>query len=89
MNKNQKMILIVAILLVAVVLIYWQIQGGEIFTKTQVLVEKADGLFNITYKEWEDKFVLGLDYAGAVSGAIVVLSGFLIYLFRNKRKENQ
>ncbi len=87
MNKNQKMILIISLLLIAVILIYWQMQGGEIFTKTQVLVEKVDGLFNITYKEWEDKFVLGLDYAGAVSGAIAVLSGFLIYFFRNKNKE--
>ena len=89
MNKNQNIILIVSLLLIAAILIYWQTQGGEIFTKTQVQVEKVDELFNTTYLEWEDKFVLGLDYAGTASGAIAILSGFLIYLFRNKGKKNQ
>lgn len=89
MNKNQKLILIVSLLVIAAILIYWQIQGGEIFTKTQIQVEKVDELFNTTYKEWEDKFILGLDYAGTASAFIAVISGILIYLFRNKRKEKQ
>jgi hypothetical protein len=39
--------------------------------------------------EWEDKFVLGLDYAGTASAVIAVLSGILIFLFRNKKQEKQ
>lgn len=89
MNKNQKTILIVALMTIAVVLIYWQAQGGDILTKTQVQVEKVDELFNTTYMEWEDKFILGLDYAGTASAVIAVISGILIFLFRNKKKENQ
>lgn len=89
MNKNQKIILIVGLLLIAVILIYWQTQGGDILTKTQVQVERVDELFNTTYMEWEDKFVLGLDYAGTASAVIAVLSGILIFLFRNKKQEKQ
>jgi hypothetical protein len=89
MNKNQKFILIVSLLLIAAILIYWQLQGGEILSKTQVQVEKVDELFNTTYKEWQDKFVLGLDYAGAASALIALISGILIFLFRTKKQENQ
>lgn len=89
MNKKQKLTLIIAIVLIAAILIYWQTQGGEIFTKTQVQVERVDELFNTTYMEWEDRFVLGLDYAGTIAGAIVVISGVMIFIFRNKRKETQ
>jgi len=88
-NKNQKIILVVALLLIAAILIYWQTQGGDILTKTQVQVEKVDELFNTTYMEWEDRFVLGLDYAGTASAIIAVISGILIFLFRNKKQENQ
>lgn len=89
MNKKQKLTLIIAIILIAAILIYWQTQGGEIFTKTQVQVERVDELFNTTYMEWEDRFVLGLDYAGTIAGAIAVISGIMIFIFRNKRKETQ
>lgn len=89
MNKKQKLTLIIAIILIAAILIYWQTQGGEIFTKTQVQVERVDELFNTTYMEWEDRFVLGLDYAGTIAGAIVVISGVMIFILRNKRKETQ
>jgi uncharacterized membrane protein len=89
MNKNQKIILIVALLMIAVILIYWQTQGGDILTKTQVQVEKVDELFNTTYMEWEDRFVLGLDYAGTTSAGIAVIAGILIFLLRNKKKETQ
>lgn len=89
MNKNQKAVLFVSILLIAAILIFWQVQGGDILTKTQVQVEKVDELFNTTYMEWEDRFVLGLDYAGTASAAIAVISGFIIFLLRNKKEENQ
>lgn len=89
MNKTQKTVLITAIILIAAILIYWQTQGGEIFTKTQVQVEKTDELFDTTYMEWEDRFVLGLDYAGTIAGAIAVISGVMIFLYRNKRKDSQ
>lgn len=89
MNKNQKIIIVVTLLIIAVILIYWQTQGGDILTKTKVQVERVDELFNTTYLEWEDRFVLGLDYAGAASVVIAVISGILIFLFRNKKQEKK
>ena len=92
MNKIQKNILLIGIILIAAVLIYWFIQGAEIFTKSQVLVDKTtdlDRMLGVENKEYVDKFVLGLDYAGGFSAAVAALSGVLIYLFRNKRKKIQ
>jgi hypothetical protein len=46
-------------------------------------------MLGVEKKEYVDKFVLGLDYAGGFSAAVAALSGILIYLFRNKRKKIQ
>jgi hypothetical protein len=90
MNKKQKIVLIIGAVLITSALIIWVAHGGEIFTKNQVLIEKQDELFGTTYKEWEDKFVLGLDYAGGFSGIVAVISGVLFFIFRNKKsKETQ
>jgi hypothetical protein len=92
MNKNQKIVLIIGIILIAIALIYWYKQGAEIFTKSQVLVDKTtdlDRMLGVENKEYVDKFVLGLDYAGGFSAAIAFISGILIYLFRNKQKKIQ
>jgi hypothetical protein len=90
MNKNQKLVLIIGIILILSVLIYWFTQGAEIFTKSQILVDKTtdlDRMLGVENKQYVDKFVLGLDYAGGFLAAVTVLSGIFIYLFRNKRKE--
>ena len=87
MNKKQKIILIIGTMLILTALIVWIANGGEIFTKNQVLIERQDELFGTTYKEWEDKFVLGLDYAGGFSGIIAIISGVLFFIFRNKKSK--
>lgn len=90
MNPKQKKILIIGIILIVAVLIYWYSQGAEIFTKTQVLVDNTtelDKMLGVENKQYVDKFVLGLDYAGAISAAIAVITGVLIFIFKNKRKE--
>lgn len=87
MNKKQRIILSIGIFLIVFALIYWLTQGAEIFTKTQVQVEKYDALFDTTYKEWKDQFVLGLDYAGGFSAIVAIVTGILIFIFRNKQKE--
>jgi hypothetical protein len=88
MNNKQKIILATAILIIAILLIVWSVSGGEIFTKTQVLIEKKDELFGTTYKQWQNKFVWGLDLTGAASAAVVIISGFLIYRFKQKKGIN-
>ncbi len=90
MNKKQKYIIVTGLLIISVVLIFWLTQGAEIFTKTQVLVDKTselDKMLGVENKQYVDKFVLGLDYAGAFSGIVVIISGFLTYLLRNKGKD--
>ena len=90
MNRKQKYVLITGLLIIAVALILWFTQGAEILTKTQVIIDKTtdlDRMLGVENKEYVDKFVFGLDYVGGFSAAVAVLSGILIYLFRNKQKE--
>lgn len=90
MNSKQKLTLTIGIILIIAVLGYWYSQGAELFTKTQVLVDKTtelDRMLGVENKQYVDKFVFGLDYAGAISLAIAFISGIFIYLFKNKRKE--
>jgi hypothetical protein len=85
MNKKQKIVLVVGAILIFSALILWLAHGGEIFTKTQVLVEMQDDLFGTTYNEWEDRIVVGLDYAGGFAGIVAVISAVLFFFFRTKR----
>ena len=85
MNKKQKIVLVVGAVLIFSALILWLAHGGDIFTKTQVLVEVQDDLFGTTYKQWEDKIVIGLDYAGGFSGIVFVISAVLFFFFRTKK----
>ena len=87
MNKKQKIVLYAAIILIAAAFIIWLLSGAEIFTKNQVQVEVYDELFDTTYMEWQDKFVLGLDYVLGFSGVVALISGILILIFKSKRKE--
>ena len=86
MNKKQKIVLTIGALLILSALILWLAHGHEIFTKTHVLIEKKDELFGTTYKEWEDKIIIGLDYAGGFSAAVAVVTGILLFIFRTKKK---
>lgn len=85
-NKNQKRTLLLGLLIILAAFVLWLGFGGEIFTKTQVLVEKQDELFGTTYKEWKDQFVLGLDSVAVFSFIALVVCGTLIFLFRTKIK---
>lgn len=85
MNKKQKIVIVVGAVLIFSALILWLAHGGDIFTKTQVLIEKQDELFGTTYKEWQDKIVIGLDYAGGFSAMIAVISAVLFFFFRTKK----
>jgi len=84
LNKRQKRTLLMALLLIAAALLVWIGFGGEIFTKTKVLVEIQDEIFGTT-KEWKDQFVLGLDYTLAFSGITVLLALVFTFLQRDKR----
>ncbi len=103
MNKNQKYIAVIGIILIALTLFLWYSQGAEVFTKTQVLVDKTtdlDKMLGVENKEYVDQFVFGLLPSGmssimeiisttSIIGVVVFLAGILIYLLRNKRKETK
>lgn len=95
MNKYQKRTIIIGGIIIAAVVIVWLASGGEIFTKTQVLIEKKDALFGTTYKELQDKFILGLLPSGfsftlallavtSLSSVVIVLSLILFFIFKRK-----
>jgi len=85
MNKHQKITLLIGLGIIILVFIVWFSYGGELFTKTQVLIEKKDELFGTTYKEWQNKFIWGLDYTLYITGATVFLCGILFLIFRKKK----
>ena len=97
MNKYQKRIIVTGIIIILAAVVIWLTSGGEIFTKTQVLIEKKDTLFGTTYKEFQDKFIFGLLPNGfsfalgslavtSLSSIIIVLSGILFFIFKRKGK---
>jgi hypothetical protein len=81
-NKKQKITIIIGLLLVTAALLIWIGFGGEIFTKSQVLVEKQDELMGTSIKEWKDQFVLGLDYTAGFIGILTVITIMIIYKLR-------
>jgi len=88
-NTKQKNILIVSLLIIGVSFVIWFAYGMEIFTKTQVLVEIKDEVFDTTYKEWHNKFIWGLDLTLVISGITTVVSGILLFFFRTKKQLKQ
>lgn len=78
-NKTQIRIFFIGLLLSLAALIIWISFGAEIFTKTEVLIEKQDALTGTTYKIWEDQFKLGLDYTFGFIAATLFISTFLIW----------
>lgn len=86
LNKSQKYILISGLLFISAALIIWAGFGGEVFTKTEILVEKNDDLLGTTYKEWQNKFILGLDLTLVF---ILITSLITIAAFFLKRGKKQ
>lgn len=88
-NKKQKYTIVIAAAAIIAVFIYWQISGGEIFSKSRVLIERKDELFGTTYKEWKDKLIWGLDYTLIVSAVIILISGALVFIFKKKADDEK
>lgn len=89
MNKEQKQVITIGIILITIVVIIWLLAGGDFFTKTQILVEKEvtelDQMLGVTpQKEYQDSFVFGLVPPGLVFSAemisVATLSGIIFLL---------
>ncbi|MDH7603971.1 MAG: hypothetical protein QHH13_03640 [Melioribacter sp.] len=85
MNRKQKIVLYVFLSIIIISFVIWIIYGGEIFTKTQVMIETKDELFGWTERKWVDKFVWGLDLSLLLSLFSIITGVLLIYLFREKK----
>ncbi len=88
LNKQQRTTILIALILLTTAIIVWLSYGANVFTKTKVLVERKDELFGTTYKEWQDKLVLGLDYISVFMGAVVVIAGIFLFKFKSHKKVN-
>lgn len=74
LNQKQKKIICVWLLIISAAILLWVGFGSEVFTKTQIIVEKRDELLGTTYKEWRNQFVLGLDYTLAFIALVSVIA---------------
>jgi hypothetical protein len=86
-NKKQKITISAGIAVILIVFIIWLLNGTYIFTQTQVLIVKKDPLFGNTYKQWQNKFIWGLDLTLVVTFISLIISAGLVYIFKDKRKE--
>lgn len=86
MNKKQKITFLIGLTIIVIAFIVWIVNGTYVFTQTQILIEKKDPLFGNTYKEWQNKFIWGLDLTLIVSAISVISSIILFFIFKDKRK---
>jgi hypothetical protein len=91
MNSKQKYVSVAAIILIAVALIGWLGSGGEILSKDGIWVEKQmtelDKSLGLKPElEFQEKFILGLlPHTAVFSGAVVLFSTILFFIFRTKK----
>ena len=89
MNKKQKNTISAVVITILLSLIVWIAYGRELFTKTQILVEKKDELFpEMVQKQWVDKFIWGLDLSGVIIFLSIIIGSFFYFRFRDKKKLN-
>lgn len=90
MNSKQKKTLLTATFIIVASLVAWIAYGGHTFTRTQVLVEKADELFpDMVQKQWVNKFIWGLDLSLVIIGITVLAGSILFFLLRDKKKSSE
>ena len=95
MNSKQKKVILIAVILLALVTIYWQYSGGEVFSKDGIFVEKEltdldKMLGQAPQKVYQEKFILGLlPHTAVFAGVVVAVSGVLFFIFRNKKNKEE
>ena len=95
MNSKQKYVIIAALVLLAAALIWWFASGGEILSKDGIWVEKEmtelDKALGLEpQKEYQEKFILGLlPHTAVFSGAVVLISAILFFIFKSKKTKEK
>ncbi len=85
-NPKQKITFYITLSIIVLSFVFWFAYGQEIFTKTEVLVDIKDEIFDRTYHEWRKKFIWGLDLTLAITGVTAILSIIIIYFQKNKKE---
>jgi len=95
MNNKQKYVVLFALVLIAAVIIWWLMSGGEILSKDGVWVEQEiselDKALGLEPQQiYQDKIVWGLlpHFAG-ISGAVVFISAILFFIFKSKKTKEK
>lgn len=84
MNQTQKVILIVAIALILGALGLWAGTGFHVLTKSEIPVEEIDELFGTKTIVWQEAFIVGLDFAGPATIAILAVAALLMLVTRRR-----
>ena len=93
MNSKQKIVLLVAAVLLIGVFIWWFASGGEVLSKDGIWIDKEmtelDKALGLKPElEFHEKFILGLlPHTAVFSGAAVFISTILFLLFKTKKNK--
>ena len=93
MNSKQKIVLLVAAVLLIGFLIWWLTSGGEVLSKDGIWAEKEmtelDKALGLKPElEFHEKFILGLlPHTAVFSGAVVFISAILFFIFKTKKNK--
>ena len=95
MNKRQKIILLLATVLIGAALIVWIVSGSEIFSKDGIWVQKQltelDKSLGLEPQlEFHKQFVLGLlPHVAVFIGVVVVISGIIFFMLKTKKDKEK
>ncbi len=84
MNSKQKKSVIISVVIAIISIFPYLYYGLNTLTKTSVIVEKKDELFDTVYKVTENKFIWGLDLTLLVMGVSLLIGGLLYYFYKDK-----
>ena len=91
MNKKQKYVIVAAMALIAIVLVVWVANGGEILSKDGVWIEQPlsdldKALGQQPKLEFKEQFILGLlPHSAVFVGAVVFVSAILFFILKTKK----
>jgi len=84
MQKQKRIIALLAFAGALGFLIWWAASGLHIFTTTEHLVMVKDELFGTMTQKWVQGFEPGLDMLGPIAGVLAVVGGVFLVLSNRK-----
>ena len=91
MNKKQKYVIVAAMALIAMALVVWVANGGEVLSKDGVWIEQPlsdldKALGQEPKLEFKEQFILGLlPHVAFFVGGVVLVSAILFFILKTKK----